>query len=632
LEEKKLATGGSITSLWSMLTEIDLLEVPDFQRNYAWETQNVADLYSDLKQAKDFKRTHFVGSTILMAQPLSLSEGKKQVLVVDGQQRLTSIFMLVSLIRDSVWKLPVKVIPPKAGGNPIDVISKCHEFLFSDEENAVQRFRANTLIGKLFSDLIVAFPEKRENLPRKHHNYSLALRKAYWKLASLIEEDLKRIASDEEKLRFLYDLLKTVKDQLQILRISTDTYEESLDVFMTLNSRGLPLGPSDLIKSELFRNMAKLKKPEKLEEFNGEFAAEWKTLIDNLNDSDVDAFLRHYMISKYPGKLQGRMMPTKLKDILKTSIEDTGEELNVESLGRASRKFFDSLKYASELYGRIVKFRENEKQEGMDVLVEPLLILENSVKSHRILFMALLDSECKIDVKAKAKIARYSENLAVRWVVSGENAQDLENLFQEAALEARKVDANVDVIVTTLLKEMPKDAKCKVFFDEPITDNTFVRVLLFRLNQVNSDKSSIVVYDPEKIHVEHIAPATDTDSWLELIAPGLDGDKQKVEYEALVESWGNKTILDKHINLGVKQHQFLLKRDGFNEGPKSNFEGYKKSSLSITRDFSSIEEWSPKMINARTEWLKDAFVQCWGPTLEKFEFLPFSKWLAGKLG
>ena len=307
-----------------------------------------------------------------------------------------------------------------------------------------------------------------------------------------------------------------------------------------------------------------------------------------------------------------------------------GEDLTVESLGRVSRTFFDSVKYASELYGRLVKFRENEKQEGMDVLIEPLLVLENSVKSHRILFLALLDTECKLDPKVKAKIARYAENLAVRWVVSGENAQDLENLFQEAALEARKVDANVDVIVTTLLKDMPKDAKCKVYFDEPITDNTFVRVLLFRLNQVNSDKSSIVVYDPEKIHVEHIAPATDTELWLNLIAPGLEGDKQKVEYEALVESWGNKTILDKHINLGVKQHQFLLKRDGFNEGPKSNFEGYKNSSLSITRDFKDIEEWDPELIIQRTEWLKDSFVQCWGPTLDKIEFTPFSKWLASK--
>ena len=61
-----MATDGGISSLGALLHDVVLFEVPDFQRNYSWETENVDALYQDLRYATKNDSTHFLGSTILM--------------------------------------------------------------------------------------------------------------------------------------------------------------------------------------------------------------------------------------------------------------------------------------------------------------------------------------------------------------------------------------------------------------------------------------------------------------------------------------------------------------------------------------------------------------------------------------
>jgi hypothetical protein len=629
-----MATGGSITSLWAMLTEIGLLEVPDFQRNYAWEANNCADLYSDIKSSQESKRSHFLGSTILMVQKNDNADGRNHVYVVDGQQRLTSLFMLVSIMRDRVSSLTIKRIPPAGRGVPVDVESKCHEFLFSNEENAEQRFQANTMISVMFSESIVSFPDKdRPQLPKKHHNYSLNLRKAYWKFESLLDADLEKKADEESKLRFLWDLLKTIKEDLQILKIVTDTYEESLDVFVTLNSRGMELGPSDLIKSELFRNLSRIVGRDQIELFSTDFAAEWALLIESLQESDIDMFLRHYLVSVHNWKLQSKLMPTRVKEHLVEEANKIAAGTAEQKLEQASRKFFNQIKLAADLYGKIntVAKIQNEREAQLYRVRLPLLVLENVLKSHRIMFLALYSpATANFSDSEKYKIARIAEVLGVRWVFCGENAQDLENIFQKAALEIRSATGTSAKVIEILKASMPSDQKCQIFFQEPITDATLVRTVLYRMNQLAYDRSQLVPYSSSKIQVEHVAPATPNTHWLGVIAPNNSGDDQKKEYESTVELWGNKTILDEHINNEVKQHSFKDKCDGFDEGGKNKMAGYKNSQLDTTKHLVGIPAWDSGTIAHRNTWLAQLFVKVWKDETDSLNFEGFKEWLQSR--
>ena len=66
---------------------------------------------------------------------------------------------------------------------------------------------------------------------------------------------------------------------------------------MTLNSRGMPLGPSDLVKSEIFKHLIRDLPKDEVDSKSNELTADWKIIIDNLEKGDVDQFLRHYLVS-----------------------------------------------------------------------------------------------------------------------------------------------------------------------------------------------------------------------------------------------------------------------------------------------------------------------------------------------
>jgi len=168
--------------------------------------------------------------------------------------------------------------------------------------------------------------------------------------------------------------------------------------------------------------------------------------------------------------------------------------------------------------------------------------------------------------------------------------------------------------------------KCQVFFQEPITDSTLVRTVLYRFNQIIFDKSQLVPYSSTRIQVEHVAPSTSTPHWLAVIAPNSSGDDQKKEYESTVELWGNKAILDEHINNEVKQRPFKDKCDGFDDGGKIKMEGYKNSKLDMTKNLVGIPVWDSNVIADRNLWLSEYFVKVWKDEFESPNFLDFRDW------
>ena len=87
-------TNAAVISVKTLL-ESGRFVVPDFQRNYAWEAKQVNEFWNDLEFITQSQDEHFVGSVILL-----LEDGNPDLQVIDGQQRLTTIFMLISLIRD----------------------------------------------------------------------------------------------------------------------------------------------------------------------------------------------------------------------------------------------------------------------------------------------------------------------------------------------------------------------------------------------------------------------------------------------------------------------------------------------------------------------------------------------------
>ena len=314
-----MASGGGIQGLVALFSDINSLEVPDFQRNYSWGEDQIDAFHQDVVFATASESDHFLGSVILMKT--STDEADKTYQVIDGQQRLTTIFVYLSILRDKVMALPSQQISPAGSlGTTIDVRSKANNMIFSDEESGQARFKSNALLRQFIYDHVFREPSpQRPVMPSQHKYFSLDLRKAHRRIGTLIEQELEKQQGDSEKLRFLWDTIKSFQNRLLILKITTSTYSESFDIFMTLNNRGLALGPSDLVKSLFMKHSASGLAGQQVIEKNQEISTIWKEITDNIGDGDIDQFLRHYLISKQSGTVQAKRIYKKVEDMINES-------------------------------------------------------------------------------------------------------------------------------------------------------------------------------------------------------------------------------------------------------------------------------------------------------------------------
>lgn len=604
-----MPTNGTIQNLTGLFSTNQIFEVPDFQRNYTWEAKQAEELFNDINRARELGINHFMGGLILLTESNSPND---VIQVVDGQQRLTTLFLLIALIRDRAAKLPIANVPPLGGGAPIEALNQAQSLLQIVGPKPEFRFIPHGLVANLIRERVFHYPdENRKKLPDKHFKYSLNLRKSYKKLASLLDAELKD-RSDADQLLLLDGLLYTIRFRLQLLNVQTDNQPEAHEIFMTLNSRGVPLGPSDLVKSEIFKHLTRGLVGKELEYKTAELSGDWKAILDNLENGDVEQFLRHYLVSTQEESVTSKKVFDKVSRIINV------EPNNLAKAKIESEALLKELVISSGLYGSLL----NGVAEGLPKADLSLRLLSEFVDSYRIFLLAVVDPRIKLDDSDRLELIRLTEVLAFRWTLTGGNAQKLEDAFQVYAVDLRTNRKSIAQIKLDMNSIVPSDEKVRQEFEETHEGASFVRVVLFKLNSLRFPAEAIA-YDPKKLHVEHIAPDKSTPEWIDVLFPNNDGIDREVEYEAAVELWGNKLLLDAKINQSVKQKDFLTKARGLDV----KYSGYHKSTIQMTVDIANhFDAWDRKEIATRNKWVADSFIAVWSVQEHLEDLMPYSEW------
>ena len=610
-------TGGQVRPLGTLLTEAISLEVPDFQRSYSWEDANIDAFHLDITRAYSAERKHFLGALILLEDNTILENGIKKAEIIDGQQRLTTIFMYLALIRDRLQKLEPAARytrpAPGSGGVPINLYQKVNEFIFSDLSTGRPRFRSNYLLQDVFFNNVLTDPETNPNRPKflKRDKYTtLRLRKAYWRLELLIQEFISKQmdieAKDENEV--LEGLISVFSRKLELLTITTSQIDESFDVFMTMNNRGLSLGPGDLVKSLFMKHISAGKSGQELMDSNNSVTDPWAVANDNIENGDMNQFLRHFLLAEQPEGVQGKEIFSKFESLI-SRTEVNGVPTNPVD---QCKKLISRIVQKSEIYKQLLKPSLISDAEISKYSTSMYILLD----SYRIFMLNLLDDSLEIERSDKRELSRLCELISIRWILSGSNAQVLENLFQKCSNELIsreiQIETRIQNIKDFLRMEMPQDAKIRARFNEEIDSTNLVRVVLHRINEVLTDNTAILVQDPTKLNVEHIAPQTWTEEWMEIFYPDASNFEEKLpEYGAIVEQWGNKSVLEYKINSALKQELWQKKRDGFHGVNGELIKGYVHSAAAINRDFSGVQVWDQSQIAKRNRWIAECFVKIW---------------------
>ena len=574
--------------------------VEEYQRTYSWEESEVEDFFEDLKECVTTGDQHFFGTLILHTRSGELpKEGTARI--VDGQQRLTTTMLFVAAARDELINLPNDVI--RAPGHKDKKVKDiCEDFLLPGTDLKVYRYQPISVLQDLYANCVMETNLKlRRKVPSSGNPLTKRFRRAITKIRALLADDLAKVLGDDEKLLRLDALLDALLNRFMVLQVSTSSLSESLDIFLTLNNRGTPLGAGDLIRGEIMNHLAYGESEESKRSRFLQVSKEWEELSANV--SDTETFLRHHLVASHREPVQ----KTKIFDLMTNRFLGQNQaQKKVEA-----EQLWTELKISAQNYAKLIN--PDPKAEYF----YHLTMLNGLAKSPRVLGVSVMSQAMSESHRKEA--FRLIFVLAFKWFVAKKNAQDLEKKFQKLSCDLRE-SQNVSQLLSDLKREASFDLDPRMFFqDEPDKDFTG-KAILHVIDRACYPHANVIALD-SSVHLEHIAPQTMTSAWeIDLLGrEQIDED----EYSSKVRQIGNLALLDGPLNKGLGQRSFAEKKN-------SPERGYKLGGFNQTCELVKVKNWSVIELDLRTEWLSESFNLAFNPEPLDAPLADWPTWLRAK--
>lgn len=528
--------------------------VPDWQRDFSWTTSEVETFWQDLCRFNERypddnvnDQEYFLGAVVIV----DTNQGH---LLLDGQQRIATSAILISVIRDFLAKYRK------------DAATRASVRYLTDFDDALEDYTYKVTLNRFDKDFF-----KREILENREPGYELPtplyeshnlIRKArnflYGKFNDKYAESQDPVASYKWTLR----ILKILTNHISVVAVISDDEDNASNVFETLNDRGIGLSTPDLLRNLILRraNTAHL----------DEILALWGEVLEIEGGPKIKDFFRHFWLS-YEGDVKARSLYREVK--AKITERGTDSLEFSRSLCNSSRTYQDILSANYEGNDRIVGLLEGINALGAKVLYPPILsLLETTddngiIKSYLWAFIVTYVRHTLICKKENSQIENIMFSIAkrIRTALNGELRQEL-------------------------IEFAPNDEQFKdAFISVSIPRQASARYVLREIEHHLRTTEELEVATPSRVHVEHIYPRTP------------QPDNQWPQHQAFVNRLGNLTLLSARLNVTIKNSAY---------GEKKPY--YEDSELIITKRIaSSFDEWNVEAINSRQSELTDNALKIW---------------------
>lgn len=520
--------------------------IPRFQREYSWERKHYKEFLEDtldgliISNNTITNNQYFLGTMLFVGDCFENDQG--EIIVVDGQQRLTTITILFSALSDRFLELKEEKLS-----------SQLFRYIMTEDDNGdpIRILKSKTHYP-FFSFYIQDW--KKENLQEPNSEEEEIIKEAFEYLyESLSEQKLrtyleKRFDVNEVKSIAYVDILKAVRDQIlgtTFVSISTKDRAQANMIFEILNAKGKNLTDVDLIKNKIFEIVDDTEPADYAEE-------KWKSIKNILNSSDTGVgfvqFYRHFWISKYKRTGMG-----KLYDDFK----------NVFSSKDKSRykEFLKEIEYTAKIYMKIVAPQRNHfnnKKEYFGV-VQSLNALTNyfNIVQVRVALIALLEAKDRnhIDLRQLKKALYYLENFHFAFnAVGAQPTNKLESIYSSFAIKLRGCNDknNAKNIIDELIKQL--DA---IYVSYKDFEANFVLLMYSKKENPSNVKTKYAInkiasyYEGKEVFeddgsIEHILPESSDEKNLNvgnliLLEQSLNKDADDMPYDDKVNIYKNST-------------------------------------------------------------------------------------------
>lgn len=537
--------------------------IPEYQRPYAWGEEQAETLFEDLWEfattdgGTERDGSYFLGCIVSYEN----EQGEQEI--IDGQQRITSLFLLFRAIYTKLLSSP-----ENERDTANNFIGKIESAIFETDKltgkvNYKNVFLISRVVNNDSNKILSHILETGEVYENAKDNYS----KNYHCFQDLI--DRHAMESPLMIYQFIYALL----NQAILLPITTDTQDTALTIFSTLNDRGMPLSYADIFKSKIYRSLADKNKET--------FIERWKILEEgasNTNES-VQKFFYYNMFYLLALK---RSLNSATPNMKKFYMEDNNNCLNEKALMDnlfLILNIWEVVNAKVEIEGE--PWSKNMKiKQALDILNSyPNEFWKYPVIIYYICHHRKEDFETKFELFLKRLIAELISNYLINPTVR-EIRQEILRLNSAITVS--------DIPIFRFKKRNIKDLESLI----PKPNKRLTAMLIKTL--AYQEQNTLL---PEKWEIEHIFPK----KW----QPNYIVDMTETAVKEKIEHIGNKLPIEKKLN--------ILAGNGYFERKK---ELYAKSEIGMTQKMgtSDLAEWNLDSIIKRDVRISDSIIEL------------FSKW------
>ncbi len=532
--------------------------IPLFQRPYTWNKRNWQSLWDDIMAYYEdsLSGSHFMGAVVSIPAK-TVPVGVTKHLVIDGQQRLTTIALMMCALRDSCDE--------KKSAQIQDHLVNRHY------EHSADYLKLLPTQGDRTAYISIVNNER----PTGVNKHLMVDCYDYFKRA-LLGKDGDDQPIDAEKI------LEIVKSQLQVVMINLGDADDPYLIFESLNFKGEPLSQADLVRNYiLMRFRYSLGDGGEQERIYREI---WHPMESRLGLAFED-FLWHYAI-KDGDNVKKPKVYSALKGTFSSFKEASEVEAHIGEMNKASINY--------------LRFLNPEKETNPQIKKELALLhrLEATISYPILINLFSACDNSQFDEDVLLKCLRHINSFIVRRTVCDEKRSALNKLFVNIASRIPSDVVEMDEWISAELarrvrsERWPDDAE---FRQAMLTNNLYgtkaARIVLDGIEAHLAGKE-VVDLNSSKITIEHIMPQTLNSDWqCEL---GQDDDTHK----RYVDTLGNLTLTGLNSELGNMS---------FSEKRKM----YAESAISMNRYIAKCNRWSSAEMQARSEELSKYAIKLW---------------------
>ena len=268
-------------SLGDILGNGKTYEVPPFQRDYSWEEDHWDDLWTDVKKVDEGGTPHYMGAVVFQRKE------DKLFLIIDGQQRFTTISLLILAVIQKIRSLVDQNVEPKENTERIELLMA--RFIGQKDPVSLRygsKLHLNENNDGFYQNSLIQFKPPSGVRANKLNDSE----KMLWKASLYFQQRLNELFSETPSGEILARFLDhTIADRLMFIQIVVENELNAYTVFETLNARGVELTTTDLLKNYLFSLVAR---------GGGQMKSvkdQWKKITEIIGMKDFPVFLRHYL-------------------------------------------------------------------------------------------------------------------------------------------------------------------------------------------------------------------------------------------------------------------------------------------------------------------------------------------------